>query len=174
MSKTPEQLTLWKRPAGRPRTQSLQPKRSVGRPRTTSLLPKKPVGRPRKYHTEEERLKAQAEQKYEYWKNNPDKLIEKQRRAQLRIRYNITLEQKETMWLEQNKQCAICRTSIELWGGDAKGVHYANVDHNHDTGQVRGLLCGPCNGAVGCAESKRLKEAQDYVALWNKRAQDVA
>lgn len=38
----------------------------------------------------------------------------------------------------QDGRCAICRT--------AEAVH---VDHDHTTGQVRGMLCFPCNAALG-------------------------
>jgi len=42
------------------------------------------------------------------------------------------------MFAEQDGLCAICR--------EAKAEH---VDHDHNTGRVRGLLCFNCNGALG-------------------------
>lgn len=39
----------------------------------------------------------------------------------------------------QQGRCAIC-------GGRARGL---TVDHDHRTGQIRGLLCDPCNRAIG-------------------------
>lgn len=41
----------------------------------------------------------------------------------------------------QREQCAVCRGD---W--DVKGPQ---IDHCHDTGKVRGVLCRPCNTAIG-------------------------
>jgi hypothetical protein len=46
----------------------------------------------------------------------------------------------------QNSLCAICMTPHH------KRLH---VDHCHETGRVRGLLCGPCNTALGKYEVRR-------------------
>lgn len=58
----------------------------------------------------------------------------------LRI-YNITLQDKQRMFMQQNKVCTICGASISF-----KNSH---VDHNHLTGEVRGLLCKRCNIGLG-------------------------
>lgn len=55
--------------------------------------------------------------------------------------FGITLEQYERMAALQNNLCAIC-------GDPEKGKGLA-VDHNHQTGKVRELLCGRCNPAIG-------------------------
>jgi hypothetical protein len=55
--------------------------------------------------------------------------------------YGISEEQYLAMLEAQDGRCAICR-------GDGQGRRLG-VDHDHDTGQVRGLLCGPCNSALG-------------------------
>ena len=62
------------------------------------------------------------------------------RRARLLEKtYGITLAQYEAMYSIQQGGCAIC------------GVHKdrLDVDHNHATGKVRGLLCHQCNTAIG-------------------------
>ncbi len=47
--------------------------------------------------------------------------------------------EREKLAILQNRCCAIC-------GKDEKSFkHRLNVDHNHKTGQVRGLLCYRCN-----------------------------
>jgi hypothetical protein len=53
---------------------------------------------------------------------------------------NLTYPQFLEMLLTQNYQCKICRVSIDT---------SANVDHNHETGKLRGILCHRCNKAIG-------------------------
>lgn len=58
--------------------------------------------------------------------------------------YGITLEQYDQMVLDQDGCCKIC-------GTDNPGSNRCrfSIDHNHETGEVRGLLCGSCNAALG-------------------------
>ena len=64
------------------------------------------------------------------------------RRANHRFQhYGVKREQWEHMLKEQKGVCYIC--------GNAPGKHGLHVDHNHKTGKVRALLCGPCNTKVG-------------------------
>lgn len=51
--------------------------------------------------------------------------------------YNILLE-------EQKDKCAICRIYRHCIDGKR-----LSVDHDHDTGRVRGLLCHNCNLSLG-------------------------
>jgi hypothetical protein len=60
------------------------------------------------------------------------------RREHLRRNYDLTEEQVGAMRESQGGLCAICRA--------APAVH---VDHDHATGTVRGMLCFPCNAAIG-------------------------
>ena len=76
-------------------------------------------------------------------KANPDKDAESQRRRKLKHRYGITPEQYEEMLEAQGGRCACCGTDTP---GGHGGFH---VDHCHDTGEVRGLLCHGCNTAIG-------------------------
>jgi len=62
----------------------------------------------------------------------------------LRIRYGITLADYDEMLENQGGGCAICgKTPAE------EGRHLS-VDHDHETGEVRGLLCVDCNRGLGC------------------------
>lgn len=62
----------------------------------------------------------------------------------LETKYNITLEHYEDLLKKQNYRCAICKTNKPK--GRNKKFH---VDHDHETGKVRGLLCHHCNVALG-------------------------
>lgn len=52
--------------------------------------------------------------------------------------YGITAEEYDALYRWQGGRCAICRRAT----GAARRLA---VDHNHETGEVRGLLCKPCN-----------------------------
>lgn len=64
------------------------------------------------------------------------------RDAEMRRKYGITREDWIAMHEAQGGLCAICRRKPESW----PGLH---VDHCHETGKVRALLCGPCNTSLG-------------------------
>jgi hypothetical protein len=44
-----------------------------------------------------------------------------------------------------------------------------SIDHNHETGEVRELLCGDCNTAIGMAkEDPEILQAMiSYLKRWN-------
>jgi len=57
-------------------------------------------------------------------------------------KYGITLEQKLEMLKNQEYSCDICK--IELLNSSV-----SFVDHDHETGIIRGILCNTCNRALG-------------------------
>lgn len=61
--------------------------------------------------------------------------------------YGLTAEAYQQMLEEQNFVCGICNNVTE-------GQELC-VDHDHATGRVRGLLCRPCNTALGLLEDDR-------------------
>jgi hypothetical protein len=74
----------------------------------------------------------------EWQRNNPDR----RKDSYLKRRFGITLVQFELMLADQDGACAGCRRPF------SENLRAA-VDHCHDTGVVRGLLCALCNHAVG-------------------------
>lgn len=64
--------------------------------------------------------------------------------SKLRTKYGITQEEYETRLERQGLKCAVCRSPSPK---SRRGVFV--VDHCHYTGRVRGLLCTPCNTAIG-------------------------
>jgi len=73
--------------------------------------------------------------------------------------YGITPEDWKKMFEEQHGCCAICGTHQSMF------VKPLSVDHNHDTGNVRGLLCQMCNIALGYFrdDPKLMKKGIEYV-----------
>jgi hypothetical protein len=84
------------------------------------------------------------------------------KKRMLKYRYGITLEEYEGMYYNQNGKCAICKKDYQL--GGSKGLF---VDHDHETMEVRGLLCRNCNSAIGqLRECKHiLTEAIKYLRV---------
>lgn len=66
------------------------------------------------------------------------------RKAHLKAKYGITLEEYNEKLQKQNGKCAICQGTETH---DKHGV--LAVDHDHKTGKIRDLLCFKCNAALG-------------------------
>lgn len=80
----------------------------------------------------------------------------------IKSKYGITLDEYNAMFSAQGGCCLICRSPQK----PGKRLY---IDHNHTTGQVRGLLCQPCNSLVGfCFESVDvLSSAIEYLSRAN-------
>lgn len=67
------------------------------------------------------------------------------RRFRLGKKYGITIAEYNQLVAEQNGVCACC-------GGVDRDGAWLSVDHDHETGKIRGLLCKGCNTAIGGAK----------------------
>lgn len=76
-----------------------------------------------------------------YRKKNPKKAALAQWRSHLKKKYGISIDDYDALYVRQEGCCAICR------GVPAQGR--LHIDHDHTTGQVRGLLCRSCNMGLG-------------------------
>jgi hypothetical protein len=96
----------------------------------------------------------------EYRANNLEKVRESQKRARqkrphvywaknLRSAFGITLEDYERMFNEQKGMCAVCGCKETEIHPRSNALRRLAVDHCHQTGRVRGLLCNRCNRAIG-------------------------
>jgi len=61
----------------------------------------------------------------------------------IRKRYGISMAQFSSLLAAQNNGCAICQKPIEAIR------RRMNIDHCHDTNEVRGILCSGCNTGLG-------------------------
>jgi hypothetical protein len=76
-------------------------------------------------------------------------------------KYGLTYDQYMVMILKQNNKCSICGElqPLHINGGEL------NIDHDHKTGKVRGLLCNDCNTGIGMMkdDTVRMKNAIKYL-----------
>lgn len=86
----------------------------------------------------------------------------------LRFRFGIGIEKYDALFAKQNGVCAIC-------GGTSLTGRNLAVDHCHFTGAVRGLLCGPCNTALGLFRDRPdlLLAAVSYLGAEHEEARPV-
>lgn len=84
-----------------------------------------------------------------------------QRKSDLLRKFNITDTEYDQLLENQDGKCAIC-------GNTNRSGNRLAVDHNHDTGEVRELLCHRCNTGIGLFEdnSDLLERARNYLTKW--------
>lgn len=87
-----------------------------------------------------------------------------QRQRQLLRNYGLTQAAYDAMLQDQGYSCAICGVEAEQV---KRGL---NVDHDHDTGRVRALLCPECNRGLGCFQDdpKTAEQAAAYLRKHGK------
>lgn len=67
----------------------------------------------------------------------------------LKRRFKLSLDEYMILWNKQNGKCAICRKEETVLDHRSGKTRMLAVDHNHDTGNNRGLLCNNCNQGLG-------------------------
>ena len=78
-----------------------------------------------------------------FYSKNKDRIMIKQRKRL----YGISDIEYKKLFLKQKGICAICKGG-ETTTSNGK-IKKLSIDHNHETGQIRGLLCQRCNTAIG-------------------------
>lgn len=85
------------------------------------------------------------------------------RRRHLWKNYKMLLEEYEQMLADQGGKCAVCGCAEDTkWTRDRVGFV---VDHCHESGKNRGILCHPCNVGLGMFKDNpaALRAAADYI-----------
>jgi hypothetical protein len=103
----------------------------------------------------------------EYYKKHRREILEKQktvagkrtiRWAKIKYKYGLTRNGYREIFNLQNGKCAICGVDLEILGTNT------HVDHDHASGNIRGLLCASCNLGLGYFEDKsKLRSAIRYL-----------
>ena len=78
---------------------------------------------------------------------HPPEFIRYQREWRMKRRYGITPEQYDALVIGQNGRCAVC-------GKPEDAARRLCIDHCHETGVVRGLLCDSCNRGLAQFKDK--------------------
>ncbi len=134
-------------------------------------------GRPRYYCSEE--CKSKTVSKKHYYKHREQLLVKARKRRQSRTKqqqlssaeYQLFYRLDKSGWTieyynqkvtEQKNRCAICGRTPEEVGSFHKRLC---TDHNHNTDKPRGLLCHPCNLALGYLQDNPefLDKGADYL-----------
>lgn len=97
-------------------------------------------------------MPSTAAQTKAYRAANPEKASQFYRNADMKRLYGITLTDYHEMYAAQDGVCKLCHMPESATGRTGK-VLWLAVDHNHETGLVRGLLCRDCNWMVGRIEA---------------------
>ena len=101
---------------------------------------------------------AMIESKRRWRQAHLDEVAERSKSYRLEQKYSLSVEEYDALLAAQGVVCAICgQPETARHRGKVRALA---VDHDHNTGQVRGLLCSACNKAV---------ERVDTVPDWSRR-----
>jgi hypothetical protein len=112
------------------------------------------------YRHREERIKKMRAKSSDYKKESFIKSV-----------YGITLADYDKMLASQNGVCAICKQP-ETRKNKYTGVCRLHIDHDHETGKVRGLLCHSYNFALGAFDDD-IRLLEEAVVYLKERGDDI-
>jgi len=98
-----------------------------------------------------------------YREDNRERYLENKRKSNLKHKYGITIDEYNEIFEKQKGCCAICNTH------QSELKKALCVDHNHETGEIRGLLCDRCNRVLGFFNDETPLFIQSILYL-NKRS----
>jgi hypothetical protein len=97
-------------------------------------------------HLDTDCRKCKTARAAQWNRDHPEKRRATRRKWRLNVVHGLTDQQYNDILTKQGGVCAICGIA----GSSPTGQLYRlGVDHDHETGENRGLLCTPCNRALG-------------------------
>lgn len=99
----------------------------------------------------------------DWMKLHPERTKAIAKKARLK-RYGLTPDAYEAMFVGQGRRCAACPATT------SGSKHDWHIDHDHETGHVRGILCHHCNNTLGQAKDSiaRLQALVHYLLRNNR------
>lgn len=82
-------------------------------------------------------------------------------------KYGISQEEFDALWIVFRGCCGICGCNLRMpISQRGQPLDVVALDHNHKTGNIRGLLCNACNKALGLFKEdiSILQKAKDYLS----------
>ena len=107
--------------------------------------------------------------KNDYYKHRKSR-IKRVKTYDLKCKYGLTPKDYLSLFNKQKGRCLICNKTNTRKHKSGKNFDL-HVDHNHKTGQIRGLLCGKCNLGVGLF-NENINNIKKVVAYLEKYAQE--
>ena len=104
----------------------------------------------------EKNREAMRKAQREYHQRNPDR----HRNNFLKRTFGITVDEYREMIAKRNGLCDICKSP------EPGGKGNFHLDHDHTTGEIRGILCAKCNLGIGSLQDsiEILEAAANYLA----------
>ena len=102
------------------------------------------------------------------YKNDPERRLRQVKWGMLKWKFGLTKEGWHDLILAQNSRCAICLHRLNLHM--KKSIYTPHVDHDHGTGEIRGVLCKRCNQGIGLLQdsSRIIENAAIYLKRYGK------
>lgn len=111
------------------------------------------------YRERQLRQKKERRENDREWAENKNKYTREQHRLK---KFGLTPEEFEKMLEDQDGLCGICAKKFNLTGPNHERPQ---IDHDHNTGRVRGLLCFKCNVSLGWYEKINPATIATYLAF---------
>jgi hypothetical protein len=97
------------------------------------------------YERNLDHARATGRERTRQWRNaNKEKVAAARARDRLKHEYGMGLDDLAALYAAQDGRCSICQQERAM-----RGPGGLVVDHCHESGKVRGLLCGTCNTGLG-------------------------
>jgi hypothetical protein len=105
---------------------------------------------------------TQREESRRWREKNPEKYRDHQTRARYKKIYGRTPDEIQALLEAQDGRCKICSREILIGG---RKLNSMAVDHCHESGEVRGILCSACNRGLGLFrdDPDSLRKAATYL-----------